>query len=122
MIKNEELFGKHDQLIQLKKDTYDKLYTRCLNSVKLASNAGELIALFEIPPFVFGSGFPIINIASCANYIMHKLSNANRHIRTSFIEPNIIFIDWRREEDMDYADCEPHYSETTPSRSRRRAH
>lgn len=102
-LNNNDLYKKHDQLIQLKKETYEKLYNRCINNIKLTSNAGELICLFEIPSFLFGSSYPIINIESCANYIMNKLTTTNSNIKTSFIEPNIIFIDWRREKDMRYA-------------------
>ena len=93
---NKDLYKKHDQLIQLKKETYDKIFTRCVNTIRLTSNAGELICLFEIPNFVFGSSYPLINIESCANYVMNKLKLANTNIKTLFIEPNLIFIDWRR--------------------------
>ena len=96
-INNADLYKTHDRLIQLKKETYDKLYKRCQSRIKLSSDAGELICLFEIPNFLFGSSYPIINVKSCANYIMNNLSRANKNIKTIFIEPNIIFIDWRRD-------------------------
>lgn len=99
-LQNSDLYKKHDQLIELKKQTYDQLYIRCQNIIKLAANTGELICLFEIPNFLFGSSFPIINVKSCANYIMNKLVESNVHIKTTFIEPNIIFIDWRRKKDV----------------------
>ena len=99
-LKNSDLYKKHDQLIELKRQTYDKLYNRCENRIKLASDAGELICLFEIPEFLFGSAYPIINIKSCSNYIINKLAQANKHIKASLIEPNIIFIDWRRKCDL----------------------
>lgn len=101
-LNNKDLYKKHEQLIELKRETYDKLYKRCKNTIKLTSNAGELICLFKIPQFVFGSSFPIINIHYCANYIMNKLRQANKHIKTTFIEPDIIFIDWRRESDIQW--------------------
>ncbi len=101
-LNNNDLYKKHDQLIQLKRETYEKLYNRCKNTIKLTSDAGELICLFEIPNFLFGSSYPIINIQSCANYIMNKLTIANNNIKTTFIEPNIIFIDWRRDSDIKY--------------------
>ncbi len=94
---NNNLYKKHDQLIELKRQTYEKIYTRCKNRIKLASDAGELLCVFEIPNFMFGSSYPIINVKYCANYIINKLYNANNNIKTTFIEPNIIFIDWRRE-------------------------
>ena len=100
-LNNDDLYKKHDQLVRLKKETYEKLYNRCKNIIKLTSDAGELICIFKIPEFVFGSSYPIINIISCANYIMNKLTKANKHIKTIFFEPNIILIDWRRESDMD---------------------
>lgn len=115
-INNDDLYKKHDTLIQLKRETYEKLYNRCKNRIKLTSAAGELICFFEIPPFLFGSSYPLINVQSCANYIMNKLTNANKHIKTTFIEPNIIFIDWRREEDMEYAKL-PKYNSANRSNS-----
>lgn len=94
-IDNDDLYKKHNQLIQLKRETYDKLLKRCKNTIKLSSNAGELMCFFEIPNLFFGSSYPKINIKCCSNYIMNKLSKANKHIKTTFIEPNLIFIDWR---------------------------
>lgn len=99
-INNSDLYKKHEQLIEQKRETYEKIYKRCINRIKLASNAGELICFFEIPHFLFGSSFPIINIESCSTYIMNKLDKANKNIKTTFIEPNILFIDWRRQSDI----------------------
>ena len=101
-LNNNNLYKKHDQLIQLKKETYEKIFNRCKNTIKLSSDAGELICLFEIPNFLFGSSYPIINVQSCSNYIINKLTQANSNIKTTFIEPNIIFIDWRRDSDIQY--------------------
>lgn len=98
-LNNSDLYKKHDKLVELKKETYDKIYKKCTNFIKLTSDAGDLICFFEIPHFLFGSSYPIINIVSCANYIRNKLHQANKHIKTEFIEPNIIFIDWRRDND-----------------------
>lgn len=95
-LKEDDLYRRHDQLSTLKKNTYEQIYRRCVNKVKLTANIGELLCVFEIPFFVFGSDYPLINIDSCSKYIMSKLNHSNRHIKTSFIEPNIIFIDWRR--------------------------
>lgn len=99
-LSNNNLYKKHDRFIELKRSTYEKLYTRCKNTIKLSSDAGELICLFKIPPFLFGSAYPIINIESCYRYISNKLKNENKQIKTTFIEPNLILIDWRRESDL----------------------
>jgi hypothetical protein len=96
-IKNSDLYGKHDQLVELKRQAYDKLYNRCRNNIKIASDSGELICFFTIPPVLLGSTYPHINITSCANYITNKLTAANKNLKISFIEPNILFIDWRRD-------------------------
>src|SRR5580698_5744315 len=106
-LKTADLYKKHDQLIELKKITYDRLYNRCKNIIKLTADAGELICLFEIPKFMFGSGYSIINVKACADYIMNKLMNSNKYIKTTFIDPNIIFIDWRRNIDTTFSH-EPH--------------
>ena len=95
----EDLYRRHDQLVNLKRQTYEQLYKRCSNMIKLTADAGELVCIFTIPNFLFGSEYPIINIPSCAKYIMDKLKNASKYIVTSFVEPNIIFIDWRRDDD-----------------------
>ena len=99
-LRQQDLYGKHDQLIELKRQTYDTLYNRCLNIIKMTAKAGELICFFEIPSFLFGVGYSIVNVKMCANYIMNKLTTSNKNIRTAFFEPNIIFIDWRRDEDL----------------------
>lgn len=98
-LRDTDLYKKRDDVIQLKKETYDKIYKRCVNFIKLTSNTGELFCLYEIPGVVFGSSYPIINIESCATYIMEKLTKSNGHIKTQFVPPNIIFIDWRRDTD-----------------------
>jgi hypothetical protein len=99
-LKSSDLYDKHDKLIQLKRNTYDQLYKRCVNIIKLTSKTGELMCIFEIPNFLFGSEYPIINIPLCADYIINKLTISNSNIRASFIKPNLILIDWRRKEDM----------------------
>lgn len=99
-LNNNDLYKRHEKLVELKKETYEKIYKRCINQIKLTSNTGELICLFTIPHFLFGSSFPIINVTSCANYISNKLCSTNKNIKTTFIEPNILFIDWRRENDI----------------------
>ena len=98
-LRDTDLYKKHDQLVELKKSTYDQLYQRCKNTIKLTSDAGELLCVYEIPEFLFGSSYPIINIKYCANYIMNKLYAANKNIKTTFIEPNLLLIDWRRKHD-----------------------
>jgi Family of unknown function (DUF5759) len=99
-LKNNDLYKKHDQLIELKKETYEQLYKRCKSTIKLTSDTGELVCIYEIPEFVFGSSYPIINVEYCANYLMNKLHMENKNIKTKFIEPNLIFIDWRRKVDL----------------------
>lgn len=100
-LQSNDLYGKHDKLIELKKNTYDKLHVRCENLIKLTSNTGKLMCFFVIPTFLFGSEYPLINIESCSNYIKNKLLKSYPDMRTVFIEPNLIFIDWRRKSDMD---------------------
>jgi hypothetical protein len=90
------LYEKHDRLTELMRETYDRLYTRCVKTIKLASNSGELMCTFEIPPLLFGSGYPKVNVENCAEFIIKKLTNANKNISTAFVTPNLIYIDWRR--------------------------
>lgn len=123
-LNNDELYKKHDQLVELKRETYEKLYNRCKNRIKLTSDAGELLCLFEIPSFMFGCSYPIINVRSCANYIMNKLYAANKHIKSAFIEPNILFIDWRRKSDINnikFATTQKNISHSPSSSDRKRS-
>lgn len=94
-ISKNDLYKSHKQRSKIIEESYEKLYGRCINTIKFASNAGELICLFEIPAILLG--YPLINVTSCADYIITKLTNRNKYIRAYFIEPNIIFIDWRKE-------------------------
>jgi hypothetical protein len=96
-LSNDDLYQKHNQLIKLKKDAYDKLYNRCKNSIKLTSKTGQLYCFFEIPVVVFGIGYRITNIRGCADYIISKITSENSNIKCTFEEPNIIFFDWRIE-------------------------
>jgi len=92
-----DLYKRHDQLAQLKHDTYEGIYKKCVNTIKLTSNTGELMCIFRIPSLVFGSSYPLINIEGCALYIIQKLSQTDTDIKVSFIKPDTLFIDWRRE-------------------------
>jgi hypothetical protein len=99
-LRQEDLYGKHDQLIELKRQTYETLYKRCVNIIKLTAATGELMCIFEVPRFMFGVPYALINQEMCANYIINKLSQTNRHIKCLFVTPNYIIIDWRRNEDF----------------------
>lgn len=98
-LRNIDLYRKHDQMVALKKQTYDKLFNRCINTIKNASNAGELICFYEIPTYLFGEPYPEINVEACAHYIIHKLAYTNNNIKATLIVDHILFLDWRREED-----------------------
>lgn len=97
MLSDDDLYRNHHNLVELKKQTYDKLFERCVQSVKLASKIGELMCVYKVPSFVFGAPYPTINIEYCSKYIIKKLLRTNKHIKANFIEPDIIFIDWRRD-------------------------
>lgn len=98
-LKGFDLYKKHEQLAALKLETYNKIYKKCITTIIASSNMGELYCVFEIPNFLFGSSYPIINITSCANYIMKKLTDENKYIKVEFYEPNILFMDWRKDVD-----------------------
>lgn len=95
-ITSNDLYRTHDKLIKLKKESYDKIFTRCINSIKLTAKAGELICIYNIPNFLWGSCYPIIDVKSCARYLIKKLRKSNSNIRVNFIKPDILFIDWRK--------------------------
>lgn len=95
MLRTVDLYKTHNKMVEMKRSAYDQIYQRCVNQIKMTADTGELICFFIVPKYLFGSNWPVINIRPCAEYIMSKLISSNRNIRTKFIEPNIIFIDWR---------------------------
>lgn len=95
-LSDNNLYKKHDQLIESKKETYDQIYNKCKNKIKLASDSGELICMYEIPSFLFGASCPIIDVDLCAKYLIKKLKCTNKNIDPTFFKPNILFIDWRK--------------------------
>lgn len=92
----EDLYRKHDQLAAQKLQTYERICKQCANTIKFAANAGELFCVFEIPSYVFNSEYPFINVPSCADYIIAELAKVSNKMRVKFVEPNALFIDWRR--------------------------
>jgi hypothetical protein len=99
-ISDRDLYKKHDTLVEFNKQTYEKIFQRCINEIKMASNTGELIYVFQIPQTLIGHGSLFVNIIPCANYIIYRMNQVNSNIRTTFIEPNLILFDWRRECDL----------------------
>lgn len=98
-IDNSDLYSNYDKVTELKLNTYKKLLAKCENTIKYSAKLGELMCIFTIPNFLVGADYPIINILPCAQYIIHNITEANAHIKAEFIEPNLIFIDWRRTDD-----------------------
>jgi hypothetical protein len=97
---HDDLYRKHDQLAHLKQQTYEQIYKRCANTIKHTAGIGELFCIFKIPNFLFGSDYPLINIPSCATYITEKLKKISKQIKTTFVQPDILIIDWRRDIDV----------------------
>ena len=96
MLSNNDLYRKHEMMVDLKTKTYEKVLSLCVGTIKMASNNGELICMYQIPTYVLGTGYPKIEARSCATYVMHKLTKANENLKTKFVEPNVLVIDWRR--------------------------
>lgn len=92
---DEELYLSHNKIKQMKKNTYDSLYNKCVNKVKLVSKKGFMCCLFVIPKIVFGSEYPKINVKYAADYISDKLVKTNKNIKVTFYEPNALFIEWQ---------------------------
>lgn len=95
-LKASDLYKKHQDLSNLKKTSYENIYKKCISKIKLTANTGELVCIYEIPEFLLGSGYSIINIKSCASYIQNKMITSAPDVKTAFIEPNIILFDWRK--------------------------
>lgn len=94
-----DLYKHRDQLIELKRQSYEKIYERCVNYIKMTAKTGALSCVYEIPEFVFGVPYANINRDRCATYIMNKLAKSNKNIITTFVPPGQLFIDWHRKTD-----------------------
>jgi hypothetical protein len=99
-LKSSDLYATHDKLVKMKLNTYHKIYKKCENIIKLNSKQGKLMCTFEIPSLLFGSEYPSVNVENCANYIINKLNEVSENIKITFIQPNLLFIDWRRENEI----------------------
>lgn len=96
MLTSKDLYKRHDQLVQLKRKTYNEIYRQCTHKIKFAADMGEMITYFEIPHFMFCTGYAIVNIDACANYIINKFDTELPAVRATFHKPNILLLDWRR--------------------------
>ncbi len=93
-----DLYGAHDKLLALQKETFDTIYRRFIGEIKIASKTGELCRICEIPTLRFGAGYPKIDPKKCSEYIIHKMTLNNPTIKVIFVEPNVIIFDWRLDE------------------------
>lgn len=80
----------------LKTETYEKIFRKCVNSIKACARKGDLVCSFPIPVYVLGAGYPRIDPANCAVYLKERLLKENDKLKISFVQPNILFIDWRK--------------------------
>ena len=95
-LSNNDLYRKYDQLIKLKQETYEIVHKRCVNTIKNTSSLGKLSCIYEIPKYIVGGSYPLVNPEYCANYVINKILKDNTNIRCEFIKPNVIICDWRR--------------------------
>ena len=100
-ITNDDLYKGHEKLTTMKKETYEGIYRKCELLIKSTSKIGGLNCFYEIEDTSINFGYGQINKENCAAYIINKLQKSNSNIRAEFFEPNIIFIDWRRKEDIE---------------------
>lgn len=91
-----DLYKKHNELSNLIRLSYENIYKKCIQHIKFSANTGELVCVYTIPYFIMGSGYSIVDVKSCASYIQEKMKRGAPDVKTKFIEPNILFFDWRR--------------------------
>lgn len=95
-ISDDELYGKYNQKIQQQIESYSIVYRNCVNAIKTTSKRGDLIHVFEIPSVLVERMFAKINVELCAEYIINQLKTTNKNIKSEFIAPNILFLDWSK--------------------------
>ena len=89
-----DLYANDKKIIELKEHTYDKIFTYMKNQVISTAKAGETDCVYLIPPYVVDELYPHVNVLSCANYIVAKITNWNENIKALFVEPNIVVLNW----------------------------
>lgn len=75
---------------QSRLESYKKILKKCFHRIKVSSNNGNSICLFEVPVFVFG--IPLYNTDACVSYIVYKLKE--NKFKVAKVSPNIIYISW----------------------------
>lgn len=98
-LSNDVLYKRRDEIVRQKRETYEKLFLKCKTIIRNASRVGSLSCCYEIPPFVLGASYPMIDVKTCGKYIISKITDENPNIRAFFSEPNIVYFDWRRVDD-----------------------
>lgn len=91
---DEDLYNSHYTIKSMKKETYDKLYNQCITKIKLVSKKGLLYCTFKIPKLTFSSYYPKVSIPHATEYISLKLVESNENIKVTFLEPDVLFIQW----------------------------
>jgi hypothetical protein len=100
-LSDDVLYRRHDEIVRQKRETYEQLFVKCKNIIRNASRMGSLSCCYEIPPFVLGASHPLIDVKTCAKYIISATAKENPNIRVTFTQPNIVYFDWRRVADED---------------------
>jgi hypothetical protein len=95
-LKTSDLYKKHNKLVLLKKNAYDDIFRKCLATIKMTATTGQLWCIYEIPSFSISAGYPIVNNEYCAEYVIEKMSQQSKHVKSHFIEPGLLFFDWRK--------------------------
>lgn len=96
MLSDADLYQRHDTMRELKTETYEKIFRKCVNSIKACAKNGDLICSFPIPVYVLGTGYPRVDPVNCSVYLKERLLKENSNLKISFVSPNILFVDWRR--------------------------
>ena len=93
-LKNINLYKNRDKLKELENITYQNIYSKCVKLIEITCEKGFTKCQYEIPNFVIGEGYSIIEPVECAIYIRNRVRKENPTIKTKFINPNIIIFDW----------------------------
>ena len=95
------LYNKRDKLAKKKMETFEIILKRCVQDIRRASDNGDLVCYYKIPPIVFGCVYPMVDIHVCGKYIVDSIMKMNSNIRASVLDmdPNYLFFDWHRTRD-----------------------
>ena len=91
---------KHQQIKNINHNTFESIYKLIIENIKNCASNSEEFCFYEVPLFIFGE--PLYTKNEIITYLTDKLNKEieKKNLKQiTFIDPNILFIEWSLEYD-----------------------